>query len=455
MIAGQILQGGLKDGAPPRTQPPPLAAFDRFLKSAAIAGFADKPPDNRLVDPRLRTAYGRDRGSQVKPPRDQPREERLGGGLVTASAVHTSPQPRPDNPTDESTTPNRPASVFTRTDGGGPLGQAAGRPGAMAQTGAAAHRLSPHGPGEAALAEELGLLPPGSAAPEGFPLGEAADELKNSTLQQARREGVAADADAGGPKTAVEALNLSRKAAAPEIGDRQAVLDKLTGENPEARQHIFARGGAAAQEASTLLAQQRPEALAAQLENEFGAGGRQKSRSTIFRAAEPVLPGAAGQTAQPTAAQSGATLASKLPESAGQQMIDRIAQQARWLIRNNRNEVTMKLHPQELGEMKLKVIQAGREMTVELTVDSLAVKRLLEGNLDNLQARLQAENPATQEFNFSVDVRQDQDPQRFQSFASTARRDSLLDEVELMPDSDSVLTRERPLWGRSGVGIYV
>ena len=94
-------------------------------------------------------------------------------------------------------------------------------------------------------------------------------------------------------------------------------------------------------------------------------------------------------------------------EAVQQRVIEQVASEARWMITNNKNQVTLRLHPKSLGDVNLKVVQEdGGILRIDMRVDSLAVKQLLETHLNDLREKLSADNLADQ-FKFDVNVRKD------------------------------------------------
>ncbi|MCH7479051.1 MAG: flagellar hook-length control protein FliK, partial [SAR324 cluster bacterium] len=126
-----------------------------------------------------------------------------------------------------------------------------------------------------------------------------------------------------------------------------------------------------------------------------------------------------------------------------------------WMIRNNRSEVTLKLHPARLGELKIRVRQDDALLRVDITVDNVSVKRLIESHLNDLQTQLKNENLAGGDLIFNVDVRQEggfQRPPETAEIPPGGFGPALGRETELEQTPSPHLSR--PLWGRFGVGIY-
>ena len=206
-----------------------------------------------------------------------------------------------------------------------------------------------------------------------------------------------------------------------------------------------------------------PPDVAAALAKGMGQGGKGDAKpkqapttaSTALKNAVPKAP-IPGLTLPATGAAAAQQLAQQPAEVHRAQVMERIVQQARWVIRNNRNEVTFKLSPEHLGDIHLKVTQMEGMLKVDMTVESLAVKRMVESQLDDLQLRLQDENLTSDEFSFNVDVRQGDDSKSSQAFALRPQGASVEPEGSLADaaNPNRTIDRLRPVWGHAGSGIY-
>jgi flagellar hook-length control protein FliK len=136
-------------------------------------------------------------------------------------------------------------------------------------------------------------------------------------------------------------------------------------------------------------------------------------------------------------------------------VVDQVVQGARWLISNHRNEMTVKLHPEHLGELNLKVVHKDGLFRVDMTVDSLAAKHLLESNLTQLREHLHAENPAAGEFLFNVDVRKGNDS-RPEAYARMSRDVGAARPVDALEPAEEAVRRGlgRGAWGNHSLSIY-
>ena len=382
---------------------------------------------------------------------------------AAATPVQTQPDQRPLDKSEEQPDASIAAAAMGHTVLQ-PVGLAAGQPSAMAQLGAMAYQMAPHGVGEFAFAEEAGMLPPGSANPAGNPLGAQVDELMPSATFQERTLPEAEVVEPTKGLSAVDVLNLSRKATQEVRLADEAMVEQELARHPFANRDVMqlTQPGQTGQQATAQAY------LSQLLNNEFqGQMNRETPRApTRAGLAEftnsmgietATLSTQATPAGTPGAAGIGAYVAADAAQDNTSRMLDRIADQARWIIRNGRQEVTMKLYPEHLGDMQLKVTHIDRTMRVEMSVETLVAKQTLEANLEDLQNKLQAQNPNTENFEFNVDVRQHDDPRQSEAFFMPSR-DALAPGNREQVDAvraQEILTTSRPVWGTRGVGIYV
>ena len=451
MIAGIYSPAGIKDDRPaPTSAPQGRRDFFRQLDFSLLR----KPEKLPASDSRPRRA-----DSTPEPRKSEPRREKIpssqreprpeDSARDTATALR-EPKPAPEPEAKDAADPDSPAGALGFTDGGKLGPGTAGRPAVAVQLGAAAYRLSPHGNGEAAFAEAAG----GFILPDGKQTGQL---LEDAAILQAVDPATLAEESPTKPLNAIDVLNLSRK---PTGKPGLLAEGELEAEGPDSakfRNDLLERLGRPVEPAGT--AQGSAQALAAALEDSARA---RPERNAPGPESLKVL--------QPTATDAGAAPLGALQQHSAQptgvfgasesnvsqeQLLDRIVQQARWMIRTNRSEVTLKLHPAELGELKIRVRQDDASLRVDITVDNASVKRLIESNLNDLQKQLQNENLAGGDLIFNVDVRQEGGFQRPPEtaeippggFGPAGGRETELEQTQSQRLS-------RPLWGRFGVGIY-
>lgn len=87
------------------------------------------------------------------------------------------------------------------------------------------------------------------------------------------------------------------------------------------------------------------------------------------------------------------------PQKVFTQVIERVG----FLARPGREELRIQLHPQYLGEVFIKMRRANGALSAEITTQHIAVKELLEGQLENLRQRFGQMGLDVEDFSVSVD----------------------------------------------------
>jgi flagellar hook-length control protein FliK len=72
------------------------------------------------------------------------------------------------------------------------------------------------------------------------------------------------------------------------------------------------------------------------------------------------------------------------------------------LVRSGEQELRLKLQPEFLGEILIKMRRIKGLLSAEIVTQSLALKELLEGNLENLRQRFQELNLSLEDLNISL-----------------------------------------------------
>jgi hypothetical protein len=73
---------------------------------------------------------------------------------------------------------------------------------------------------------------------------------------------------------------------------------------------------------------------------------------------------------------------------------------------SNNGRITLRLHPEELGELKINMRMEDQRLKVEIVTENQSVKDALMQNLDTLKETLSRQNIAMDRFNVSADLRQ-------------------------------------------------
>jgi len=71
----------------------------------------------------------------------------------------------------------------------------------------------------------------------------------------------------------------------------------------------------------------------------------------------------------------------------------------------NKSNITLKLHPEELGELKINLRMEEQRLKVDIVTDNRSVKEALMQNLDTLKDTLSRQNISMERFNVSADIR--------------------------------------------------
>ena len=112
---------------------------------------------------------------------------------------------------------------------------------------------------------------------------------------------------------------------------------------------------------------------------------------------------------------------STLPESrVVQQTIDHLTLHAR----GDSSSVTVKLHPEELGELQLRMVMEGDQLKVHLQAQTQQVQEVLERNFPRLRDALQDQGVTVEDFQVSVDSGERGDQQSSERGEFVANRQS-------------------------------
>ncbi len=73
---------------------------------------------------------------------------------------------------------------------------------------------------------------------------------------------------------------------------------------------------------------------------------------------------------------------------------------------SDNGQITLKLHPDDLGELKINMRMEDQHLKIEITTQNPSVKEALMQNLDTLKETLSRQNIAMDRFDVSADARQ-------------------------------------------------
>ena len=103
-------------------------------------------------------------------------------------------------------------------------------------------------------------------------------------------------------------------------------------------------------------------------------------------------------------------MATRLPDaktSLGEQITNQIREKLDALGHgSDKGQITLKLHPDDLGELKINMRMEGQHLKIEITTQNPSVKEALMQNLDTLKETLSRQNIAMDRFDVSADTRQ-------------------------------------------------
>ncbi|MEE2718136.1 MAG: flagellar hook-length control protein FliK [SAR324 cluster bacterium] len=86
--------------------------------------------------------------------------------------------------------------------------------------------------------------------------------------------------------------------------------------------------------------------------------------------------------------------------------IDQVVTRVRTMSNGDTQEITLRMEPEHLGRVMLKVRQTGNELAVEMRVDNPAAKQIIEAGFDTLRNRFLDQEFAYQDLRMNVDVDQ-------------------------------------------------
>ncbi len=84
--------------------------------------------------------------------------------------------------------------------------------------------------------------------------------------------------------------------------------------------------------------------------------------------------------------------------------VEQILNRVRVLRGNGVEEMTLRLNPEELGQITLKIRQSGSDLTIDMRVDNLQAKQLVESGFDSLRNRFLDNEFSYQDLALNVDI---------------------------------------------------
>ena len=84
--------------------------------------------------------------------------------------------------------------------------------------------------------------------------------------------------------------------------------------------------------------------------------------------------------------------------------MEQVVSRVRILSGNGVEEMTLRLHPEELGQITLKIRQAGGNLTIDMRVDNMLAKQIVESGFDSLRSRFLDQEFSYQDLALNVDI---------------------------------------------------
>ena len=135
-----------------------------------------------------------------------------------------------------------------------------------------------------------------------------------------------------------------------------------------------------------------------------------------------------------------------------QQLVSRV----RIMRGNGVEEMTLRLHPEELGHITLKVRQSGGDLLIDMRVDNPLAKQIVESGFDSLRSRFLDQEFAYKDLALNVDINQkdsqfgsDRQSEEFEDELFSSKRGK---EQEISTLEEAPLERHRT---DSGLNLYV
>ena len=84
--------------------------------------------------------------------------------------------------------------------------------------------------------------------------------------------------------------------------------------------------------------------------------------------------------------------------------MEQVVSRVRILRGNGVEEMTLRLHPEDLGQITLKIRQSGGELSIDMRVDNFLAKQLVESGFDALRSKLLDQDFSNQDLALNVDI---------------------------------------------------
>ncbi|MEC8148683.1 MAG: flagellar hook-length control protein FliK, partial [SAR324 cluster bacterium] len=138
--------------------------------------------------------------------------------------------------------------------------------------------------------------------------------------------------------------------------------------------------------------------------------------------------------------------------------VEQVMGRVRVLRENDSQQITLRLQPDHLGQVTMKVRQTGGELQVDMRVDNIMAKQIIEAGFDTLKSRFLDQELAYDQLSLNIEVDQrsasqyDRDQQNSGFGEENASRSRGETEQETIPDP----MNSRPIVNNdSALNIYV
>jgi len=84
--------------------------------------------------------------------------------------------------------------------------------------------------------------------------------------------------------------------------------------------------------------------------------------------------------------------------------MEQVVSRVRILRGNGVEEMTLRLHPEDLGQITLKIRQSGGELSIDMRVDNFLAKQLVESGFDALRSKLLDQDFSNEDLALNVDI---------------------------------------------------
>ena len=84
--------------------------------------------------------------------------------------------------------------------------------------------------------------------------------------------------------------------------------------------------------------------------------------------------------------------------------MEQVVSRVRILNGNGVEEMTLRLHPEELGQISLKIRQSGVNLSIDMRVDNMHAKQIVESGFDSLRSRFLDQEFSYKDLALNVDI---------------------------------------------------